>query len=71
MLMLSLASCASTCSDLQGKALAAVAPDVPDYSKDTANKAADEIDGGACPAMTVLLEGCAVTRAQARLLRGK
>lgn len=64
-----LSGCApSTGSRLTAEAINQIAPDVPEIPAATQLKAAEEIDGGKCPALADLADACLVTRDESRLL---
>jgi hypothetical protein len=69
-MMLALSSCASMQGHFKAdkNTLAALAPDVPGYSRPLQAQAAKEVQSGVCVAMTTLLAGCQITRDQARLM---
>lgn len=48
-----------------------LAPDVPEIAAPVQDKAADEIVGGACPALSEIANQCLVTRDQSRVLKGE
>lgn len=68
-LVLFASGCTNTVSSLTNQDIKNIAPDVPNITVETQDKALKEVDGGQCPALTDIAISCMITRDEARNMR--
>lgn len=69
--LICLSGCTRIAGNLTDKDIQALAPDVPAAPAAVQDKAAGEVDGGQCPALSDLAASCMITRDESRNLSGE